>query len=235
MAFEEHEVYALYETLWRDAYPAIARNEVTVDPYLSNREQDTRRGLTVLARVSEDTCDEITRFVRELKQLEPEQYYPQPDEYHVTVLSLFAVSEDHHACLEQKEAYCRAVRTALRDAPDFTIAFSGVTATTGVIMVQGFPQGGTLNNLRESLRSALRDAGLGQSLDTRYRIRAAHASVARFAAPLRDPLRTSELLLSHRETDFGVTRVQRLETVANDWYIARNNVTLLDTHPLSKG
>ena len=235
MSFQEHEAYSLYTALWDEAQTAIARNEVTIDPYLSQRERDTRRGLTVLARVSAEVRLNISRFLEELEQLEPQQYYAQPDEFHVTVLSLFTATEAYQPYFDKIEAYRQAVQEALYNAHEFTLTFAGVTASKGVIMVQGFPEGETLNALREDIRQALLDAGLGNSLDQRYRVRAAHISVARFAAPLSAPQQTSAFLLANRETDFGAARVQVLETVAHDWYMARDRVTLLDTQSLLRG
>lgn len=233
MSFQEHEAYTLYAALWREAQPAIARNEVAIDAHLSHREHDTRRGITVLCRVPAEVTLNISRFLEELKRLEPQQYYAQPDEFHVTVLSLFTATEEYQLYFDKIEAYRQAVYDALQEAHEFTLSFAGVTASKGVIMVQGFPQGATLNVLREKLRQALLHAGLGNSFDQRYRVRAAHISVARFAAPLSTPQQTSALLTANRETDFGMARIKRLETVANDWYMSRDRVTLLDTHPLN--
>lgn len=232
MSFQEHEIYHLYSDLWRDAHPAIARNEVAVDPYLFNKDRDSRRGLTVLARVSPEVSSRVAHFLDSLKRLEPDQYYTRPEELHVTVLALFTATEQYQPYFSKEEDYRQAVREALQDAPAFTLAFAGVTASRGVIMVQGFPQGEALNAIRQSLRNALGRVGLGHGLDNRYPIRAAHLSVARFAAPLSAPERTADFLLAHRETDFGGTTVRRLETVANDWYLSQDRVTLLDTHPL---
>ncbi len=233
MASQEHKVRSLYKALWDEAQPAIARNEVAVDTYLSDYERDTRRGLTVLARVSAQVSLNVFRFLEELKQWEPHLYYPQPEELHVTVLSLFTATEAYQPYFEKVEAYRQAVHDALQDAHEFTLTFTGITASKSVIMVQGFPEDETLNVIRENVRKSLRHAGLDSGLDQRYRVRAAHLSVARFNAPLLSPQRTSDFLLANRETYFGKTDVQVLETVANNWYMTRGHTTLLDTHLLA--
>ncbi len=234
MDLREHEAYSVYDSLWRDAQPAIARNEIAIDAHLSDREHDQRRGLTVVARLPIEVTRSISRFLEPLEESESGQYYTRPDEFHITVLALCTAVEDHQPCFRRVEAYRQAAQSALKNAGEFAVAFRGVTASKGVIMVQGFPRDGMLNALRDNLRAALRDAGLGQNLDERYRVRAAHVSVARFAAPLTAPRQTSDYLGANRKTNFGTAKVQSLEMVTNDWYMSRDNVTLLDTYPLSQ-
>src|SRR6185295_16432147 len=64
------------------------------------------------------------------------------------------------------------------------IARPGPAAIT---RIAGFVEGDRLNQLREAIRSALGRAGLGESLDARYRIVTAHATIMRFRVPLRNP------------------------------------------------
>jgi 2'-5' RNA ligase len=85
------------------------------------------------------------------------------------------------------------------------------------VLVQGFPKDNALARLRDELRSALRDRGVGENLDRRYKIIAAHLTVMRFSHPKADWKRLIDFLETHRETDFGETRFQSLQLIWNDW------------------
>jgi 2'-5' RNA ligase len=74
--------------------------------------------------------------------------------------------------------------------------------------------------LRDELRSALRARGVGENLDRRYKITAAHLTVMRFSSPKADWKRLLDFLETHRETDFGETRFQSLQLIWNDWCVS---------------
>ncbi len=174
MSFRDHEVYPLYLKLWQDARTVIASNQVKIDAVLASRAPDRRRGISVLARPSADVRERIERFVAPLRQVEPRQHYHQPGELHITVLSLFTATEQHAPYFARAAEYVEAVRHAMRNARPLTIAFEGITASRGVVMVQGFPADGALAAMRDSLRTVMTNAGLGADLDQRYRVCAAH-------------------------------------------------------------
>jgi len=118
--------------------------------------------------------------------------------------------------------------------PRFEIEFSGVTASTGAVMVQGFPRTGDLESLRERLRSELQNRGLTEGLDTRYRLITAHITVMRFRQALRDSEKLADTLESFRDHPFGTSQVRDFELVKNDWYMSPESVELVAHYPLRR-
>jgi hypothetical protein len=100
-------------------------------------------------------------------------------------------------------------------------------------MVQGFPMDDTLERVRAALRIAIAAAGLGDDLDRRYRLVTAHLSVLRLRAPLTDPARFVAHIERARALDFGVTSVDELLLVANDWYMTPGVVEVVRRYPLT--
>ncbi len=106
----------------------------------------------------------------------------------------------------------------------FEIGFAGITLSRGAVMACGYPHGPALETLRERLRIQLRARGLDASLDQRYRLVTAHATLLRFAAPLQQPARFAALLEELRREPFGSMRVDALELVVNDWYMSSGSL-----------
>ena len=211
---------AHYDKLWSETIGRIRAGKVELDPTLVAREQDQRRGLTLIARPSPAVRHLVAVFLRELRQLEPDQYYYTPSEFHLTVLSLFTATANHGPFFAQIERYISAVDSALRKAAPIRIEFEGVTASPGTVMIQGFFENDALNDLRDALRSQLRVRGLADGLDRRYRLESANMTVVRFRAPLRENERFAKVLELARGRSFGVTTIRNIRLVENDWYMS---------------
>ena len=112
------------------------------------------------------------------------------------------------------------------------IAFDGLTLSQGAVMARGFPHGPGLDMLRERLRSGLREQGLAASVDERYRLVTAHATLLRFTAPLRKPAQFGALLAALRDRPLGRMRVEEVELVVNDWYMSNGTLERVETRPL---
>ena len=110
--------------------------------------------------------------------------------------------------------------------------FHGVTISPEAVLIQGFPQDDVLARLRDELRSALRDRGVGENLDRRYKIAAAHLTVMRFSNPKADWKRLLDFLRAHRETDFGETRFRSLQLIWSDWCASADTVRVLREYAL---
>jgi hypothetical protein len=112
------------------------------------------------------------------------------------------------------------VDSSLKKIAPIRLAFEGVTASAGTVMIQGFFENSALNDLRDALRSQLRVCGLASGLDQRYRLETAHMTVIRFRAPLCDGERFATSLEMARRQSFGATTVRNLSLVKNDWYMS---------------
>jgi 2'-5' RNA ligase len=181
----------------------------------------------VIARPTQQVIAQFSALLRELAQIEPDQYFYQPSEFHVTILSLFTATENYEPYFAKIPAYLRALQPVLSTAEHFTVCFRGITATKNSIMVQGFPQDGKLECLRDRLREALQNKDLGEGLDERYRITTAHTTIMRFRSQPPDLRRLIRVLGSYRDYSFGQSTFNILELVKNDWYMSADKVEVL--------
>ena len=212
-----------YDAMWDSAAGAVARGDVDRDMHLLAG-RDERRGLTLIARPDVSLRARFDAVLDRLAGAEQQQYrYPAAD-MHMTILSLATVTDDLAPALLRLPDYEAAVRDALGGMTAFAIDFRGITISRSAVLAQGFPRGPTLETLRERLREALRDRGLGAGLDQRYRLVTAHATLLRFVAPLQAPRRFAALLESLRDEPMGCMRVGDVELVTNDWYMSNDAV-----------
>jgi 2'-5' RNA ligase len=222
-----------YDEIWVSGIGKIRKGKIKCDPVLAAGTADARRGLTLIARPSATVRDEVKVFLLQLRRLEPDQYYYEAPDLHLTILSLFTATFDHRRFFAQTQAYVAAVDCALSGLGPIRIDFAGITATTDAILIQSFPENDTLNELRDQLRRQLRVHGVDEGLDTRYRLTTAHMTAARFCRPLRDSQRFASALEAARHRSFGLTEIRSLSLVKNDWYMTRRVLETVKRYRLS--
>jgi 2'-5' RNA ligase len=216
-----------YDAMWTDALPAIRAGEVDCDTRLLAG-PDPRRGLTLIARPGPQLAAGFAHVLDRLAAIERGQYrHPAPD-LHLTVLSLFTVTDDHAAPLARLAAYRDAVHAAVAGTPPLEIEFSGITASRGAVLAQGHPCGPALALLRERLRDALRMRGLDGTLDGRYKLVTAHATLLRFVRPLAAPQAFAAALEDMRALPLGSLHADQLDLVINDWYMTSASLQLVE-------
>lgn len=212
MNLEKH-----YNGLWEIALQQFKAGAFELDPFLCSGE-DNRFGLTLLFRPDDTVKESIETFLQELRQVEPAQYYyPAPD-MHVTVMSVISCHAGFKLADIDIAAYIAVLQACLADVKHFKVDFRGITASPSCIMVQGFPASGQLSDLRDRLRENFRQTSLPQTIDSRYILRTAHITAARFKEPLRNPAIFLDKLQAYRSHSFGSTEVYQVELVYNDWY-----------------
>jgi len=222
---------AHYNAMWERAHGAIAAGDIDRDKRLLAG-PDPRRGLTLIARPAPALAARFDGLLARLAEVEPGQYRQPPADMHLTILSLFTVTEEPAAQLARLDAYRAAVHAALDGVPAFGVEFKGITLSRGAVLACGYPHGAALETLRERLRSELRSRSLDASLDGRYRLVTAHSTLLRFVSPLRDAARFASLLEELREEPLGSLWVDRLELVINDWYMDSGSIERLELLPL---
>lgn len=229
----ETDLTPTYDALWQKARTAFLSGREQIDPLLRDRVPDARRGLTVIFRPQPTVAAQVAGWLGELAANAADQYVYTPGQLHVTVLSLFTATPEYAPYFARLPHYLAALDAALGSLPPFAVTFRGVTASPAAVMVQGFPADGTLENARAALRAAITQAGLGGDLDRRYRLTTSHLSALRLRAPLADPARFVAQLDAARSRDFGVTQVDELLLVANDWYMTPSVVDVVRRYPLT--
>ena len=225
------DLHTHYDAMWDRAWPAVAGGDVDCDTHLAGG-RDARRGLTLIARPGAALADRFGALQARLADADPRQYRQPRADLHVTILSLFTVTADYAPHLARRADYAAAVRTAVAGLPAFDIDFDGITISRGAVLARGFPRDGTLERLRARLRDALRARGLDGSLDQRYRLVTAHATLLRFTAPPQDPARLAAALAEVRAMPLGTMHVESLQLVVNDWYMSSAAVEAIESFTL---
>jgi len=205
-----------YDKLYTESAAKITAGNYEID-HLIDDEKDQRFGITLVIRPDQNTKMNIQRFLTEVKAIEPDQYYYQDSDIHITVMSIISCYAGFELKEINTEAYIQKIAMALDKYRGFNIQFKGLTASTSCILVQGFLTE-TLNQIRDDLRAAFKNSTLQQSIDKRYTIQTAHATIMRFRAKLRNPARLLSLIEQYRDFDFGTFTVDQIELVYNDWY-----------------
>ena len=223
----------VYEKLWSEAVSAFEHGEQQVDPALSDKPNDLRRGVTVVLRPSPPVRDKVKHFLDRLATVCPEQYFYRPEELHVTVLSIISATEFWRKEIRQLVSYRAIIGDILSRQHSFKICFRGVTASPGTVMIQGFPMGDGLAHIRNELREAFARNGFGSTLDRRYKVSTAHITDMRFRKPDKNWKRLVSLLEENRRTDFGESEVNSLQLIWGDWYASGNIVRTLQEYRLS--
>ncbi|RNI23576.1 2'-5' RNA ligase family protein [Rufibacter latericius] len=220
-----------YTQLWKSAEARFAAGDFALDPLIDSP-NDTRRGLTLLARPSPAVKKEMQYLLQHLSLVEPEQYYYPASDIHLTVLSLISCYPDFTLESVQLPPYIDLLKKALEPISRFNIHYSGLTASPSCVLVQGFPRSNELEELRDRVRQAFRSSDLQESIDQRYTIQTAHSTIVRFRKPLSQPGLFLQKLRECRHRNFGTSPINTLELVYHDWYQRQETTHLLATFPL---
>lgn len=215
-----------YSRLYTESIAKIQQDEYRTDT-LMDSPLDTRFGITLLVRPGSEVKQEIQHFLQELQLVEPAQYYYPASDMHVTVLSIISCYPDFDISNITIPDYVKLVENSIQTIQPFEIQFKGITASDSCIMLQGFPKNNMLDELRNNLRSNFRRSALEHSIDKRYSIKTAHATVVRFRQLLERKAAFLELLEKYRNYEFGAFKVENMELVLNDWYQRQKHVQLL--------
>ncbi len=222
----------IYEKLWNDAVSAFERGESKLDPHLPNKGGDVRRGVTLIFRPSADVRNAVRDFARRLAEICPGQYFYQPEELHVTVLSLITMTDLWKQEMERFQ-HCRPIiGDVLRTQHAFEIKFCGVTASSDSVLIQGFPADDGLQAIRSKLRNAFARTDFADMLDRRYKVTAAHMTLMRFCRPIPESNRLVAFLKENRQTNFGECGIDKLELIFGDWYASADKVEILEEYQL---
>ena len=215
-----------YDAMRQAALPKLAQGAAELDKLIDSA-QDRRRGITLLARPPARITAIIEGIIADLKRAEPDQYYYPAADIHLTILSIISCYNGFTLDLVDPAAYKTAVRAILQPIRPFIITYNGLTATTGGIIIQGFPQDEELTQLRNATRGFFQHAGLQHSIDQRYNIHTAHSTVMRFKTLLQNPQLLLEKIEHYQHYFIGSFEVDTVELVYNDWYQRTSNTVLL--------
>lgn len=226
------KILQTYDKLWSQAVQSIESNSVRIDPNLLNKATDLRRGFTLICRPSRSVQDAVMDFLKEARQIEPNQYYYKWTELHTTVLAIITSHAGFNLSEIDIATYIEVLTQSVASIPSFNISYRGVTASTDCVMIQGFPQGPTLEALRQNVRDNFERSGVKSTLDERFKTHTAHMTCLRFQDFVNSSDEFLQFLKRNRDFDFGTSEIVDLEFVVNDWYLSDENVDVLHRFPL---
>ena len=206
-----------YRKLYNESIDEISSDEYEVDNLIDSK-LDQRFGITLLIRPSNEVKDKIQVFLNELKIIDPNQYYYPNSDIHITVMSIISCYEGFDIKKIELSKYIDIIKKCLPSNKHLQIQFKGLTASNSCIMLQGFMTNNLLNNIRNNLRTEFKKTVLEQSLDKRYSIQTAHATIVRFKEHLTDKNAFLKKIDNYAAYDFGTFDVKKIEFVYNDWY-----------------
>lgn len=220
-----------YHKLYTESVAKISTGNYETD-HLIDSDTDQRFGITLIIRPDTETKGKIQQFLTEAKAIEPDQYYYQNADIHITLMSIISCYEGFDLKDIHIDDYIQLIQQVLAKHKHFKIQFKGLTASPSCILIQGFLTD-TLNEIREDLRAGFKNSDLQQSIDKRYAIQTAHATVIRFRSQLIHVDALLTLIEKYRDFDFGTFEVKQVELVYNDWYQREKYVKKLHQFSLS--
>jgi len=212
-----------YDNLYKNTLQKITKDDYLLDDQILNP-ADTRRGITLIIRPSQEVKENIQLFLNEIKTIEPNQYYYPNSDIHITVLSIISCEPDFNLNSIHIPDYIKVIKESLLKIEDLEINFQGITASPSAIMIQGFTNLNILDSIRTKLRSNFHNSRLQQSIDQRYSIATAHTTVMRFQNKFKNKELLLEKIEKYRNFNFGTFKPNSIELVYNDWYQKVENV-----------
>tara|TARA_R110002072_G_scaffold140149_4_gene284034 strand:- start:1370 stop:2065 length:696 start_codon:yes stop_codon:yes gene_type:complete len=206
-----------YKKLYNESISKISSDNYEIDDLIDSN-KDNRFGLTLLIRPSIEIKEKIQKFIKEIKKIEPNQYYYPNSDIHITVMSIISCYDGFDINRIDLAKYIELIEKCIVEKKDINITFRGITASPSGIMIQGFMENNELNDIRDRLRKEFKNSNLEQSLDKRYSIQTAHSTIVRFRTTLSQKRKLLEFLDENNNFDFGTFKVNEFELVYNDWY-----------------
>ena len=227
------EISGIYQRLWSEAVAAFERGEHRVDPHLTNKINDLRRGITLICRPSSPVRDAVAAFIGGLVGACPGQHFYLPEELHITVLSIISGTEFWEREMPRFEACRPIISEVLGRCRPFKLHFRGVTASPDSVLIQGFPVGDGLAAVRNELRATFARHGFGDMPDRRYKATTAHMTAMRFSKACTDLKPLLSFLKASREIEFGECEINTIQLIRGDWYGSADRVQTLQEYRLS--
>lgn len=226
MELKEH-----YNQLYSHSIQQIHSDAYQTDDLIDS-DQDKRLGITLILRSGNVVKANIQKFLSEIKLIEPQQYFYPNSDMHVTVMSIISCYNGFDLKQINVQDYIDVIQESINELNKFNIQFKGLTASPSCLLVQGFFENNSLNQLRDDLRVRFKQTSLEQTIDKRYAIQTAHSTIFRLKSKLNNKNEFLKKVNEYRDFNFGTFEVSTLELVYNDWYQRSKNVKLLHSFKL---
>jgi 2'-5' RNA ligase len=216
----------LYADMWRKSLHYFEEGRYEIDPII-NDPNDMRRGLTLRAKLSPEILGEVEEYTKALKAFIPNQYFTPRSDLHLTVLTVVSCHSGFHHNPAMDDIYCEVISECMKDIPPPRITFRGLTASPSCLLLRGYPENNSLNELRDRLRVGLKKSGLPNSVDVRYFLKTAHATIMRFVVQNNAITEFTRFVKGSQKHTFGSQTIDQVEFVANDWCHKKTNTKVI--------
>lgn len=198
----------------------IKRENEFIDENLNNN-NDTRRGIALLIRPSEEVLKNIQNKANELKKIDSSLYVYSKDCLHITLYSFIKQTEDFTYEHEQHELYSRISKEALSCFKSFKINCKGLMFTDKTVLVKGFPED-MMQQIKQKIRETLNRYNI--SNNEPYKDDMYHLSLARFKSRIVNREKLIKFVEENYNNDFGSFDVSEVELIYHDWYDTKREV-----------
>ncbi len=211
----------LYTTIHSEGVKALRGGKENLDHHLQNVERDSRRGLTLLVNLNGLMSENYGLLVKEMRGVEPRQYYYPETDLHVTVLTLISAGAHFHSNEVINDKIMQIINFATLNVKPFEIEFRGIILSNGAIIIKGYYQEG-LHELRDNIRRFATQYGFKPK--ERYQSISAHVTFGRFVSKLENRNKFLKKIETYQDFKIGAVQVEQMELVIHDWYNSRKNV-----------
>jgi len=218
-----------FEKIWKENKRLFQRGKVYIDPYLDKIEQDSRRSLTSIVRVSIGLKPKIQSVIEKLKRVAPNQYYYPPESLHLTIQNIKATADPPTWTSEEALRVKEVFANVLDNYRSFIMELKGLNIFSRAIFVQGFCDE-ILFKLRNNLDRELKEINIYPERKYKYKLNFGWVNIARFRnSNVHDLLNEIEKL---RNYNFGTMKINKIELVETDRYFLKPKTKIIATFEL---
>lgn len=222
----------IYNDLRDETFPLFESGKCEIDSSITDP-ADKRRGLTLRAMLSTEIISQVEEYSKNLKPLLPNQYFTPSSDLHLTVLTVVSCNAEFRYDPMTDDAYCKVIEESIKDIQPPQISFRGITASPSCLLLCGYPENDSLKLLRNRLRERFKTSQLPNSVDFRYPLKTAHATIMRFTENQGDISEFTQFIKANDNCSFGTQIIDEIEFVANDWCHKKNNTKIIRSFELN--
>ncbi len=214
------EVNELYNIILREGETKIKNNKEQID-YLVGSKANTKMGLILAIRPTEEVQKKISKIQKRIKDIEPNQYYYKESEYHITLLDLICAKQDYVYTDEQFKIYDEIIKKSIINISPFKIHLNGLMISDGAIMVKGYYEN-EMNIIRQNLRDYIEKSNLKSG--EKYKTISSHITICRFKEKINNRNDLLNFVKDYSKYDFGNFEVTSFEFTYHNGYYDKKEI-----------
>lgn len=226
---EQFNLEAEYKLMWEQGKTSLRENGVSSQDLLPV-ENDKRQGLGLFFWQNE-LLPATQPFLETIHNHFPEEivlygFADSPAHQHVTLLELISTQDDYATTYQKYEDdFAKVCGKVLKNAKPIKAVFKGFVANPSCIIIKGYPEDNSFNEMREQLREAIEKAGLPPL--NRRKVQIFHTTVGRFLKPIKDIEKLISVIDELNNVEIGEDTFRNLHLVRASWLMAETQTKTL--------